>query len=118
MKEIQLKELVRIAKFLKSIDCEFKIISTDGTEFGELKTVKPAKRAKRQYKYGEVAAFYRTKIDVMSPIGSVQEVDPGEYGPTIVRSGICLELTKVWGKDSYTTSVNTRTNKIEILRIR
>lgn len=119
MKEIQMKELQRMIKFITGAGCKFKIITPDGEEFGELE-VKPVKtRAKRNLErpYGELINFYKPQIDFNAPVGSVQEINPGTYPAMRIQSGVCSLLHKEWGKDNYTTCVNTKTNKVEVLRI-
>jgi len=119
MKEIQLKELHRMIKFIEGVGCQFKIITPDGQEFGDLE-VKPSGHKTRrplEHPYGELIGFYRPQIKLDAPVGSVQEVSCGEYVPTKIQSGICSYLSREWGKDTYTTFINPKTNLIEILRV-
>lgn len=115
MKELQQKELLKIIKFLDAIGCKYKIITTDGQEFGELSVVEK-KLLKRQLKrpYGDLSSFYKPKINLEIKIGDVQEIDCGNHNPTDMRSSICSYLGKVWGKGTYATC--TKNNTVEILR--
>lgn len=117
MKEIQLKELMRMIKFIEGTGCQYKIITPDGQEFGGLNTKPQPKRAPLERPYGELISFYKPQINLDAPVGSVQEVSFGEYVPTKIQSGICSYLSREWGKDTYTTFINPKTSLIEILRV-
>lgn len=115
--ELHRRELARCIKFIEAVGCKFKIITPDGDEFGELHAVeeKPRVRAPRKYPYGAVAGWFRPRLNVNAAIGDVQVVDCGEFPPDDVRSGICSELHRVWGRETYTTAING--NAVEILRV-
>lgn len=117
MKEIQMRELQRAVKFIEALGCEFKVITPEGDEFGtlEVKVAKNKTRAPLRYAYGEIARFYKPQLNLQSEIGDVQEIAVGKFTPEDIRSGVCSVLTKEWGKDSYTTSVND--HSVEVLRI-
>lgn len=116
MKEIQLKELQRVIKYIEAIGCQYKIITPDGEEFGKLDT-KPARvRGPRKHAYGELTNFYKPQLDLKAIIGSVQEVSVGQYKPEDIRAGMCALLTREWGKETYTTSFNSKNKTIELLR--
>lgn len=117
MKEIQLKELQRMINFIEAVGCQYKIITPDGEEFGKLETKPARKRRERRHEYGELIAFYKPQVDLESAIGSVQEISVGDFQAEEIRSGVCSMLSKAWGKEAYTTSINRKTNKIEVLRI-
>ena len=76
---------------------------------------KVIKRGPNVYPYGSVAAWFRPLLNMNAAIGDVQEIDCGTFKPSIVRSGICSELSKHWGNDTYTTAVVG--NKVEVLRV-
>jgi hypothetical protein len=119
MKDIQMKELQRMIKFISGAGCKFKIITPDGEEFGELE-VKPMgskTRGPLERPYGELINFYKPQIKLDAPVGSVQEISSGEYPPLRIQSGVCSLLHREWGKDNYTTCINNKTKSIEILRI-
>lgn len=112
-----MRELQRAVKFIEALGCEFKVITPEGDEFGtlEVKVAKNKTRAPLRYAYGEIARFYKPQLNLQSEIGDVQEIAVGKFTPEDIRSGVCSVLTKEWGKDSYTTSVND--HSVEVLRI-
>lgn len=116
MKEIQLKELQRVIKFIEALGCQYKIITGDGREFGALETKPARSRGPRKHEYGELSNFYRPQLDTKAIVGSVQEISIGHYGPEDIRAGMCAFLTKEWGKGTYTTSINSKNKTIELLR--
>lgn len=117
MKEIQIRELQRVLKFLEGIDCQYAIITDDGECFSNGLEVKPRKSRSRSplaFPCGEVKKFVQPQINFDAEIGSVQEINVGKYGAERVRSGACSILSSAWGKDTYTTSISEHT--VEILR--
>jgi hypothetical protein len=117
VKEIQMRELQRAVKFIEALGCDFKVITPEGDEFGklEVKIAKNRTRAPLRYAYGEIAKFYKPQVNLQAEIGDVQEIAAGKFSSEDIRSGVCSLLTKEWGKDSYTTSVNE--HSVEVLRI-
>lgn len=119
MKEIQLKELTRSIRFIEGVGCKYKIITPDGTEYGDLE-VKPTrggKRASHKHPRGEVRGFYAPQIDLSAKVGTVQIVKIGDYEAEDIRSGVCSYLSTTWGKKTYTTCHGKDGKTIEILRI-
>jgi hypothetical protein len=116
MKEIQLKELHRCIKFIEGLGCHYRIIGPEGESFGDLEVVESKERTRGplKYPYGSVAAWFRPLLNVNATIGEVQEVDCGTFEPAIVRSGICSDLSRRWGNETYTTAIVG--NKVEIMR--
>ena len=118
MLDIQRKELARCIKFIEGVGCKFKIITSDGDEFGTLEVVRPkppAGRGPRNYPYGSISKWFRPQLNFNLAVGEVCVVDSGEFEPDVVRSGVCSELSAKWGKDTYTTAIVG--NTVEILRV-
>lgn len=114
MKEIQLKELARCIKFIEAVGCQYKIVTDDGQEFGNLETKPVRTRRPTKYPYGTLSNHIRQHLKLDVEVGNVQEVPVDEYDPAILRSGVCAILTKTWGLDTYIT--NKKETHIEILR--
>lgn len=112
MKEIQMKELQRIIKFLDGAGCQYKIVTDDGQEFGDLQAAK--QKTQRQFPYGAFRSYIDARIDLSAEVGSVHVVDCGEYPPDRIQSAICSRLSEKWGSGNYTTYRNG--NTVEILR--
>ena len=117
MKEIQRKEFLRCVKFIEAVDCKFKIITDDGEEFGtlEVKETKARTRSPLKYPYGALSSWYRPRLDTAAPVGAVQEIPAGSFDVEAVRSGICSELTRAWGRESYTTNIIGTTVEVMLL---
>jgi hypothetical protein len=116
MKEIQIRELQRVIRFLEGIDCQYAIITDDNELFSNGLEVKQRKsRSPLAFPYGEVKSFIQPQINLAADIGSVQEINVGKYGAERVRSGVCSILSSQWGKETYTTSLSEHT--VEVLRI-
>lgn len=112
MKDIQIREIERTAKLLHGMGCQFKIITPDGAEYGELLAVQK-KRANR-FKPGELSSVYAAQIDLSFPVGEVQQVHIGAFPVRNMHSCICAYLTQKWGSNTYTTHANG--DVIEIMR--
>jgi len=119
VKEIQLKEFLRSVKFIESLGCKFKIITPDNGEYGDLEVVvnKPQRKGSR-FPHGEITNFVRANLDMNAEVGSVQEIFvPEKYIPLHIQASACHILSRVWGRDTYTTCLNKNNMSIEILRI-
>ena len=116
MKEIQRKEFLRCIKFIEAVDCKFKVITDDGEEFGtlEVKETKARTRSPLKYPYGALSGWYRPQLNYDVPMGVVQEIDAGTFEPEMVRSGVCSDLTRAWGRESYVTNIVG--NTVEVMR--
>lgn len=118
MIEIQMKELQRCIKFITAINCQFKIITPEGEEFGELvveqKKKRTVDRSSPRYPFGEIARWYKPFINLDLKVGEVMTVPFGDFDKKSVQSGVISFLVKSWGKKTF-TSVTTET-QIEILR--
>lgn len=116
MKDIQMRELQRVLKFIEALGCQYAVVTEDGETFSNGLEVKPPRaKAPRAFPYGEVRAYILPHVNLDAEIGSVQEIAVGKYGTERIRSGICTLLTDKWGKETYTTSTTDHT--VEVLRI-
>lgn len=115
MKDIQLRELQRVIKFIEALGCQYAIVTDDGEILSNGLEVKaPRSRAPLTFAYGEIKSFITPQVKLDAEIGSVHEIAVGKYGAERIRSGVCSILTDKWGKDTYTTSINEHT--VEVLR--
>ena len=115
MMEIQLRELNKMMTLMTAMNCQFKIITPDGQEFGDLEIATTTPGRNLKYPYGTLSGFYRPLINLDAKIGEVQIIDPGQFEAEEIRSSASSYLTKKWGKGNYTTSITK--GMIEIMRI-
>ena len=119
MKEIQMKEIQRIVKFLENTDCKFAIVTPDNQTFTNgLDVVESKPRARRsplRYAYGTIAAWYKPHIKLDAEVGSVQEIPCGQFPLEDIRHGVSSFLSRSWGKDTHITNV-AKNGNIEVLR--
>tara|TARA_R110000822_G_scaffold44823_1_gene120160 strand:+ start:200 stop:559 length:360 start_codon:yes stop_codon:yes gene_type:complete len=114
MKDLQRKELNRVLMFIDSLGCKYKILADDGEEFGTLELAPIRKKKPSIYVHGEIARWYRPHVDLDVGVGVVQEIPLGKFHGETIRGGMCSWLTKVWGKETYVTSITD--THVELMR--
>lgn len=105
---------------------DYKVVC-DGKEYGNLEIAKAkAKAAKKdkppRRKYDPLNLGHGVMRDYVVPY--VQVLEPGDivsipfnnYPPEAIRGNACSWCTLNWGKKTYTSSVNRKTNTVEIYR--
>ena len=112
MKDIQIREIERTAKLLHGMGCQFKIITPDGEQYGEL-PIAPQEKSNRCL-YGAMAAFYKEKLNLLAEVGDVQEVPIGAFSVAKLQASMHTFLTKQWGKGNVVTHRNG--SVIEVMR--
>lgn len=115
----QVKELVmkRALANLSAIGCTYAIIDSDGVKHGslELASKRGHTRCAPIYGMGTLKKYYAPFIEQM-PIGTVVSIPPDKFTAEKIRGAICSELFRMYGKGNYTTTVNRKTNCVEVLR--
>jgi len=115
----QVKELAmkRALTVLAAIGCKYAVVDCDGVKHGELEIVGAKTRTRRRaiYGIGELKKYYMPFISPL-PIGSVVSIPPDKYTAEAIRGSICSELFRLYGKGNYTTTVNRKSNVVEVLR--
>ena len=112
----------RAIKLLTAAQCQFAILTADGTKHGTLEIAEPEPKRTRQeprFKRGTLKAYYEPILKTINP-GSVNVVPFGPFDTDkasreALRSAIASECSKVWGNGSYITHMNER--GIELLRM-
>ena len=110
---MQLQQLDRIESVLKNMGCHYQIFLPNGETRGEL----PVKQRKRtfQFPHNEARAYCRTFLDGLQP-GQVASIPLGKYPARYLQGNACAYLSTIWGKRTYTTTVNLDTQCLEVLR--
>ena len=103
---------------------DYKVVC-DGKEYGNLEIVK-AKATKKdkpiRRKYDPLGLGHGVMRDYVVPY--VKTLEPGDivsipfnnYPPEAIRGNACSWCTIMWGKKTYTSSVNRKSNAVEIYR--
>ena len=112
----------RAIKLLTAAQCQFAILTADGTKHGTLEIAEPEPKRTRQeprFKRGTLKAYYEPILKTINP-GSVNVVPFGPFDTDkasreALRSAIASECSRVWGNGSYITHMNER--GIELLRM-
>jgi len=114
--EVVTKTIQKALALLKASGCQYKVITIDGEEHGDLEVIRKKSKCIRDgRKYGELSAHITPFIRSSSKIGDVLEIPCGTYKAEHIRSALCAILTKRWGTGSYTTAIAN--NKVQVMRI-
>ena len=95
---------------------QFKIFSVDGGEYGALPVVedKPRKAASK-YPHGEIRQYVLPFVENLMPDGVVS-IPFKKYDAESIRGNACSWCTTVWGKQTYSTTVNKDKQTVEVYR--
>jgi len=111
---IKEKTIERLVNQLANLGCELKVITEDGTEYGDLIVTVPHKKGKV-----EVLSYvdYKTVLSNMNA-GDVEVlVCPSEVPIESLRSSISGHAASVYGAGVFTTMCNKDNNTVEVLRM-
>ena len=116
------KMLERAIKDLETLQrrelLSFKIYTADGDEYGDMEMIaeeeKPAKR-RLLYPHGEVRQYYMNYVGTLKP-DEIVSIPFGNYDAESIRGNLCAWATTVWGKGSYTSTVNRDKSTVDIYR--
>jgi len=115
MHKLQEKGIEKVIEFLKSINCQYKVIDTDGKVFTNI-TENPfvKKRAEPAYPVGAMTSHIRKHADNIK-IGDVIKIPVGEFDVPRLSSVASSYFSQKFGNGSCTTH---RTNDgVEVLRM-
>ena len=116
MHELQKKALEKTIAFLKSINCQYKVVDTDGnifTNVNEGETFKK-RRAKSIYPHGSLTNHIKKYTESLE-IGQVITIPIGEFDIDRIGSALTPHLSAKFGNGSYTT--HRAKDGVEVLRI-
>lgn len=105
----------RIARQLENLGCEYKIITSDGTEFGTLE-VMTTKASKREHNRYVNATNYKELLKDIKPGESV--FVPAGTAPLEGVQSVCSSyMVMTYGKGAYMTAQVADRNGVEVLRL-
>lgn len=113
------KTIAKAVELLKASGAKFKVISPNGEEFGELEVV-AAKQKTFRFAHGELCNIYRAQLEGLSvgEIATIKNPDTTKYDLEDIRSSACSWISKHWGTDAHTSTIDRTFDAIEILRIK
>jgi|APGre2960657444_1045066.scaffolds.fasta_scaffold95954_4 hypothetical protein len=108
--------LGKALQILGALKCEYKIITTDGQEHGNLVVVtNNNKRNKPLRPIGTYSNYIRPFIEHLK-VGDVAVVPFGEFSGGDLQSNVGARAIHLWGTGSYKSCITGTT--VEILRIK
>ncbi len=119
MSDVKTIALNRAITFLKAANCKYAIIPESGEPIIDgVEIVMPTVRRKRSpsvYKYGELAKYYKSIINLDVAPGVIQELPYGSFDRKVLCGSVSAWLSTYWGKESYIS--NKKESVLEILRV-
>lgn len=118
MSQVQQIALTRALALLKSINAQFKIITPEGEEHGELEVVIPKERRRTRgpYEYGALTRYVAPLLEKVQTADAV-EIPFGEFDGERLRGAVSAYAVSLWGKGSAITAVNKERSVVELLRV-
>jgi len=114
------KTIAKAVELLKASGAQFKVISPNGDEFGELE-VAPAK-GKKTFRFGrgELSCIYKPTLETLKvgEVATIKNPDPNKFDIEDIRSSACSWISKSWGTDAHTSTIDRTFDVLEILRIK
>ena len=107
----------RAVALLTAAKVDFKVITEDGVEYGNLVAAK-RKVGKKVFTRprGEMLNHFKPFVENMKP-GDVARVPSNFYTVEEVRGPLASWCSSHWGNGSYITTVDRKTHEIEVLRV-
>lgn len=116
---VQQIALDRALNTLKGLGAQYKIILSDGTEYGDLQVKpadKPRLRAKGLLPRGTLTTYFLSYIKDIQP-GGAGEVPFNGFLPDNLRGSMAAWCNKHWGAGASITSIDRDNKVIEIVRL-
>lgn len=118
VQNIAVDRAVAILNAIKGV--QFKIITPDGKEFGDLKVVVKTKgrgaeqRMREGRKFGDIAAYINPILSQME-VGGVTCIPFNTFTKDVLQRSISGKCVNLWGKGSAITSIGQ--DGVEVLRV-
>ena len=114
------KTIAKAVELLKASGAQFKVISPDGTEFGELEV--QAQKGKKIFRFGhgEISCIYKPHLEKLNvgEVATIKNPDTDKFDIEDIRSSACSWISKHWGAEAHTSTIDRTFNTIEILRVK
>lgn len=113
MHDLHKKGLDRAIVFLKSIECQFKVVDSDGNIYTNMVESVRKKRRPRAYSHGELTAHIKKHIAGIE-VGSIVTVPTDKFDAVSIARTTTSIMSATYGNGSY---VSHKTDDgVEILR--
>ena len=113
------KTIAKAVELLKASGAQFKVISPNGEEFGELE-VAPEKSKHFRFTRGELSSYYKPLLENLKvgEVATFKNPDPTKYDIEDFRSSACSWISKEWGLGAHTSTIDRDFDTLEILRVK
>ena len=108
--------LEKALQILRALKCQYKVITIDGQEYGDLVVVATNRqRNKPLLPIGTYSNYIRPHLEKLK-VGDVAVVPFGNFTGGELQSNIGARAIHMWGKGSYKSCINGEA--VEVLRIK
>ena len=111
---IKTKTIENVVKILRALNVQYKIITEDGTEYGELVVATQKKKRDRLFPHGHYSTYVYPYLQQLN-VGEVAQVPINDYDRIGLSRAVSSCGIRLWGIGSNTT--HTTATHIEILRL-
>ena len=110
--------LDRALKLLDAAGVQYAVIDFDGVKHGALEVGQPKTKKKKvfMHQHGEFRDYFMPYLQNLTA-GSAVKVPPGKYQLEELRGPLSSWCSTNWGKGSTITSIDRKSNLIEVLRV-
>lgn len=121
MKEIEKHTLNKALVLLNALKVQYKVITAEGDEYGELEVVhRSGRKVTRRVKTGTYRDLF-TELLSKTPVGGVEQFSLALVNtiegssPELFRSALTAHASALWGVGNYTSTITD--TDVEILRL-
>ena len=115
--DVRAVALTRALQYLDSIGAKYKVIASDGSEYGELQVIEPrSSRAPLRYPRGTIREYIRPQMGGMA-IGDVIKIPADQFGLETVQGSATSFASQYWGNGTVITRKDAILGVVEVLRV-
>ena len=114
------KTIAKAVELLKASGAKFKVISPNGEEFGELEVQAPKGKKTFRFAHGEISCIYKPVLESLAigEVATIKNPDANRFDIEDIRSSACSWISKNWGTDAHTSTIDRTFDTLEILRVK
>lgn len=121
MLAVQEKKLKEAIHVLNLVGARYKVITPDGTEYGDLEVKAPRKETTKggfpRYRHGETREFFKGELSGMKA-GDAKVIPCGNYDPRVISRDISSYCCQMVGRESVTVLTDRDNNLVEVLALK
>ena len=113
MQQVKKEAILQAIKFLQATGCQFKIIDSNGDEYGDLAVTKSKGTKNRKYRPGEMHKHYLPYVEHLK-VGEVASIPIEPFDKSSLSGAVCGWCSAHWGNKTYKSC--TTESEVQVLR--